>query len=61
MKRPANPQPLDQTKRLLKRIRQLEDAITAHRDDCQGSDFRYEDHPTYAPEAKLYAVLHSDW
>ena len=61
MKHPTNPKSLDQTERLLNRIRQLEDAVTAHRDEAQGPDFRYEDHPTYAPEAKLYAVLYIDW
>ena len=35
MKRPANPEPLDQIERLLKRIRQLEDIITTHRNDAK--------------------------
>lgn len=58
MKRHTNPKPPGQTERLLKRIRQLEDAIVdtcrrvPARDGC-----RYED----TPEARLYAVLHSDW
>lgn len=65
MKRPAKPKPQanerQANERLLQRVLKLQAAILAHRDECQGPKFPYDKHETYAPEAKLYAVLESDW